>query len=523
LVAHTTVNTNMPQQQHQQQVTGSSTLIDLDDIDAFLGARDTDSSTPIDLDDAFSGARDRESERHGDVTYKDQVREVLLSSSLATAAASAAAGRGRAAPAAHEIPMVSAIAVSQSQISAEAEEDRLHDVERRAAAAAAEAVRNQVEQLERKLAAVRPPPHQAPHHIRRSVNHYDVDEIDDFEDKGYNDEENGQKQHQIVERENNNASTAGSTAKQPLAQRRVVILVAVAVAVVIAAAVALVVGICGTGHCHATSPTPSSTPINTDRAIAILPYINILTLSGRTLMYPSSSSAEERAVKWLIDEDLNTTVDDEQAIRQRYALSTLWFLRTRTGFGTDDGHKKTWTTNIDECEWLDVYCDDRGRVTALNLGDKKVRGQIPDDLGLLTDMTTLLLHSNRLTGTIPSSFQTLTALLNLGLSSNELTSTIPSSIGDMTALTSLQLWSNQLRGTIPSSFQTLTALVALGLSDNELTGTIPSSFSTLTTLTQVWLDDNQLVGTVPFCNSNHTLTSLVVDCPAVVCTCCNGC
>jgi hypothetical protein len=177
----TTNNINMPQQQHHEQVTGSSTPIDLDDIDAFLGARDTGSSTLIDLDDAFFGAKDGEFEQHGDVTYKDQVREDLLSSSLATAAASAAVGEGRSAAVAHDIPMVSAVAVSESQISAEVEDDRLHDVERRAAAAeaAAEAVRDQVAQLERNLAAVRVPP-QAPHH-RSGKRHYETD-IDDFDE-----------------------------------------------------------------------------------------------------------------------------------------------------------------------------------------------------------------------------------------------------------------------------------------------------------------------------------------------------
>jgi hypothetical protein len=93
----------------------------------------TGSSTPFEPDGAFFGAKDGEFEQHGDVMFKDQVREDLLSSSLATAATSAAARGGRAA-AAQDIPMVNAVAVSQSQISAEAEEDRLHDVERRTAA-----------------------------------------------------------------------------------------------------------------------------------------------------------------------------------------------------------------------------------------------------------------------------------------------------------------------------------------------------------------------------------------------------
>jgi hypothetical protein len=54
-------------------------------------------------------------------------------------------------------------------------------------------------------------------------------------------------------------------------------------------------------------------PTNTDtgRAGTILSFINSITLSGRTLMYPSTSGAEKRAVKWLIDDDTNTKLDDE--------------------------------------------------------------------------------------------------------------------------------------------------------------------------------------------------------------------
>jgi hypothetical protein len=136
------------QEQHQQQ--GS-----------------TVNSTLFDLDDAFFGAKDEEIGQQGDVTFKDQVREDLLSASLATTATTP---RGRVA-AADDIPMVNAVALSQSQISAEAEEDRLHDVERRAA----EAVRDQVAQLEQKLAAVRAPP--------RSGKRHGVSHTDNFDDE----------------------------------------------------------------------------------------------------------------------------------------------------------------------------------------------------------------------------------------------------------------------------------------------------------------------------------------------------
>jgi hypothetical protein len=83
-----------------------------------------------------------------------------------------------------------------------------------------------------------------------------VGDIEDFEDAGNHDEASGQQQQQVVERENKNASYDGTTARQPVAQRCVVMIAAVAV--VIAVEVALVVGICRTGH--GSSPTPSPLP-----------------------------------------------------------------------------------------------------------------------------------------------------------------------------------------------------------------------------------------------------------------------
>jgi hypothetical protein len=286
----------------------------------------------------------------------------------------------------------------------------------------------------------------------------------------------------------------------------------------------------------------------TARADTVLPYINGITLSGRTLTYPSRSNAEERAVQWLIDDDLNTKVSDEQSLRQRYVLSTLWFLQPTptNGFGSAD-HVSTWTTNINECEWSNVSCDGSGRVTSLYLREQNVQGQIPVDLGLLTDLTYLDLSFNQLSGTIPRSIGALKALMRLDLEHNQLSDTIPSSLGSLTALTllylygnqlngtipsslgaltaltGLSLWVNQLTGTIPSSLGNLKALTRLDLDDNKLNGTIPSSLGSLTGLNELYLFDNQLVGTMPFCNSDQQFENLVVDCMEVNCTCCTGC
>jgi hypothetical protein len=228
--------------------------------------------------------------------------------------------------------------------------------------------------------------------------------------------------------------------------------VVVVVAVLIAAA-ALAARICWGGRCSA-------------RARAILRFINGITLSRRRLKYPSSSSAEERAVRWLIEDDLFTAVADKQSLRQRYVLAILDF--AGANFGTP-------CTNGGECEWSGVECDGKGRVTALKLVYQSVQGQIPADLGLLTDLT----------------------FLSLAI--------------------------NSLSGTIPSSLGALTALKYLALDKNDLSGTIPSSLGALTTLTSFYIYDTQLVGTVPFCNSDQFLEDVEADCAKVRCTCCTKC
>jgi hypothetical protein len=68
------------------------------------------------------------------------------------------------------------------------------------------------------------------------------------------------------------------------------------------------------------------------RAGTIAPFINGISLSGQRLTYPSRSSAEERAVQWLVEVDLDAAVTDEQSLRQRYVLGTLWFLQPTTHF-----------------------------------------------------------------------------------------------------------------------------------------------------------------------------------------------
>jgi len=67
----------------------------------------------------------------------------------------------------------------------------------------------------------------------------------------------------------------------------------------------------------------------------------------------------------------------------------------------------------------------------------------------IENTTELYLLNSGLTGEIPPEIGNLTNLTFLDLQNNQLTGSIPSEIGNLTNLTNLDLRSNQLRGLIP--------------------------------------------------------------------------
>jgi len=145
-------------------------------------------------------------------------------------------------------------------------------------------------------------------------------------------------------------------------------------------------------------------------------------------------------------------------------------------------------------------------LTSLNLGDNQLT-TLPERIGNLTALTSLDLNHNQLT-TLPEQIGNLTALTFLNLSNNQLT-TLPERIGNLTALTSLDLGSNQLT-TIPEQIGNLTALTSLDFDGNQLT-TILEQIGNLTALTFLNLSNNQLT-TIPEQIENLTaLTFLILS------------
>ena len=100
----------------------------------------------------------------------------------------------------------------------------------------------------------------------------------------------------------------------------------------------------------------------------------------------------------------------------------------------------------------------------------QLTGEIPAELGNLSNLTELVLADNQLTGEIPAELGILSNLTQLILQDNQLTGEIPAELGNLSGLTHLFLSRNDLAGEIPAELGNLTGLVFLYLADNQFTG-----------------------------------------------------
>ena len=110
-----------------------------------------------------------------------------------------------------------------------------------------------------------------------------------------------------------------------------------------------------------------------------------------------------------------------------------------------------WLSDAPLGEWEGVTNDD-GRVTELYLVANDLSGEIPAELGSLSNLESLWLNANDLSGEIPAELGSLSnleeplqyKLQSLGLSNNELSGCVPSSLED-----NLLFWGYSSLGDLP--------------------------------------------------------------------------
>ena len=162
------------------------------------------------------------------------------------------------------------------------------------------------------------------------------------------------------------------------------------------------------------------------------------------------------------------------------------------GFGNCDS---------DEVELWDG-CYSITNTTSLVRINEGLTGEIPSEIGQLTNLVTLKLQYNELTGSIPPEIGNLTSLVKLDLRYNNLSGSIPTEVWSLISLKELRIQKNQFSGTIPSAIGNLTELTHLYLYGNQFTGSIPAEIGNLINLGKLHLNNNQFTGLIPetICN-----------------------
>lgn len=148
--------------------------------------------------------------------------------------------------------------------------------------------------------------------------------------------------------------------------------------------------------------------------------------------------------------------------------------------------------------WCGVTLDEQNRVVALKIDNWNLNGQLPAELGDLSELRTLLISSNKnLTGTVPPELAKLQKLEFLCLSGNRLTGSIPPELGYLKVLKVLRLDNNLFGGEVPEEIFLLENLEKLRLHGNRLSGTITNRFGCLPNLKELILFPNDFSRGIP--------------------------
>ncbi|GAB4849322.1 hypothetical protein Ancab_004123 [Ancistrocladus abbreviatus] len=142
-------------------------------------------------------------------------------------------------------------------------------------------------------------------------------------------------------------------------------------------------------------------------------------------------------------------------------------------------------------------------VTHILMKGLNLSGILPAEFGNLTHLQELDLTQNYISGSIPTSFAKL-PLVNLSLLDNRISGQIPDEIGQIATLESLVLEDNLLGGPLPKSLGSLSRLTRLLISANNFTGTIPETFGKLKNLADFLIDGNSFSGKIPDFIGNWT-------------------
>lgn len=216
---------------------------------------------------------------------------------------------------------------------------------------------------------------------------------------------------------------------------------------------------------------------NLPERYAELQSLIVTDLPGMTSDIDTPGSSARTSLCWLVFSDALEAEAQEEDIVQRFVLGAIYFhFDASLGEGATNGLSlSNWLSPLPACEWEFIVCG-LDMVQEIALSGLELRGFIPTELSLLTQLVHLKLDSNVLKGTLPSQLFSLIQLRSLDIKSNVLTGSLPSEVGKLVDLRQLAMGKNLLSGAIPD-LSGLSNLSHFDIGFNaRLEGTFPDIF-----------------------------------------------
>ena len=174
-----------------------------------------------------------------------------------------------------------------------------------------------------------------------------------------------------------------------------------------------------------------------------------------------------------------TPIPSGSAATDREALIALY----NATDGPNWTNNANWLSDRPMQTWHGVRTDGN-RVVFLHLGDGRLQGELPPEMGDLTRLKELWLGGdNDLEGAIPDEMSRLTRLEVLDLGGTGIGGAIPTWLGDLNRLWYLHLDANNFDGDVPAELGNLTRLQSFTLNSNSgLTGPLSTNLASISGL-----------------------------------------
>lgn len=217
----------------------------------------------------------------------------------------------------------------------------------------------------------------------------------------------------------------------------------------------------------------------------------LFEVSGSSIRDPSSN--QNKALRWILDDDQMNLAHNSTNFVQRYGLMLLYFSLS----GDEWDNSNNYCSITHECEWAGTRCNRNKLIESLNLSENKLRGMLPSEIGTLFPALTVVDFSNNCVRGAVSALFKMKELITINMENNLLSGVITSEIGNLSSLRRMNINNNRLSGLIPTNIGQNVRLFELRLGDNSLTGSIPSELGYLRRLEYFVFYHNSLTNSLP--------------------------